>query len=96
MSKIEMPRFTRRYPALTDSVLRQMLEYTREFELQLQEQANQEKKQKQQQKKQQQQQNSQPANGEQDGEEGADGGEQEADGAQENPGNGSLQVRHLL
>lgn len=35
MSNLEMPRFTRRYPQLTDAVLRQMLAYTREFEEEL-------------------------------------------------------------
>lgn len=56
MSKIEMPRFTRRYPTLTDSVLRQMMEYTREFELEMlkkQEEAFKDQ-QKQEQEKQQQ------------------------------------------
>jgi len=35
MSNLEMPRFTRRYPQLTDAVLRQMMAYAREFEEEL-------------------------------------------------------------
>ena len=97
MSTIEMPRFTRRYPALTDSVLRQMLEYTREFELELQKkQAEQEKKRQEKQKQQPQEpQDTQPAGEAEEGDEAAEGGQQEPDGAQENPegGEGSLQVR---
>ncbi|KAL4527328.1 hypothetical protein Ndes2526B_g08972 [Nannochloris sp. 'desiccata'] len=59
LKKLEMPRFTRRYPKLLGSLLKQFLDMAKDFEGELlEEQAKQQQQQEQQQQQQQQQQTS--------------------------------------
>jgi hypothetical protein len=99
LSSLEMPRFTRRYPKLADSVLRQMLTFTHEFEAQYLEALEEQKKrqqrmQQQQGRRQQEEKSSQNMDGEPSG-----GGDEDADPDQdgdettEPSGQKSLQVR---
>jgi uncharacterized protein with von Willebrand factor type A (vWA) domain len=63
LKKLEMPRFTRRYPKLLGSLLKQFLDMAKDFEGELlEEQAKQQQKQEQQQQQQQQQTSSQSPN----------------------------------
>lgn len=77
MKRLEMPRFTRRYPKLLGSLLRQLLELAKEFEDQLEEEEN-KKRQQQNQSGQGQSSMSQT----QDQESGESSGEQSASGEQ--------------
>lgn len=70
LSSLEMPRFTRRYPKLTDALLRQMLDLTREFEVKYLEKLAEEEKKQQQRRQQQQQQQMQASGTSNEGDEG--------------------------
>ena len=84
LSRLEMPRFTRRYPKLADAVLRQMLAVTRAFEAELlKKQAEAEKRRdplQQQRRQQQQGDNAEDDSNEDDQQDGTGGGEEQADG----------------
>ncbi|CAL8461911.1 g1442 [Coccomyxa elongata] len=76
LNKMEMPRFTRRYPQLLDPLLKQMLTLVHEFEAKLEEIEQQQQQQQNQQQSQdsmQQQQQSSDQGQDQDSQSGADG-----------------------
>lgn len=99
LSTLEMPRFTRRYPKLTDAVLRQMMSLTHDFEAQyLDELAEQQRK--KQQKQQRQQQRQEQEGGSCDNEEQSGGGDcddgdpdEDQDGEGNKASGQSMQVR---
>jgi hypothetical protein len=78
LKELEMPRFTRRYPAVLDTLMRQMLQLVHEFETKLMEQEQ--KRQDQQRQQQQRSPNPQSQQDQQDGEQDGDQDNEEGEG----------------
>ena len=94
LSKLEMARFTRRYPAVLESLMKQMMELVKDFEQKLLEaEAKREAAKRQQQQRrppppQQQQDQQQQQRREEDGEDGGEDEDREGEGGEQGGGEG--------